>query len=93
MIEVTWDETDRGSYHVHLELSAMDRAGLLTDVMAIITEMKISADWVNARGAKNRMATIDLVLEIQSLEQLEHIMNKIRRVKDVYDVWRVTPKV
>ncbi|MFZ5641951.1 MAG: ACT domain-containing protein, partial [Bacillota bacterium] len=62
-------------------------------VMAIITEMKISADRVNARGAKNRMATIDLVLEIQSLEQLEHIMNKIRRVKDVYDVWRVTPKV
>ncbi|MFZ5639560.1 MAG: RelA/SpoT family protein, partial [Bacillota bacterium] len=28
MIEVTWDEADRGSYHVHLELSAMDRAGL-----------------------------------------------------------------
>lgn len=93
MIEVSWDRADHGSYHVHLELSAMDRAGLLTDVMAIITEMKISADWVNARGAKNRMATIDLVLEIQSLEQLEHIMNKIRRVKDVYDVWRVTPKV
>ncbi|TLM99093.1 bifunctional (p)ppGpp synthetase/guanosine-3',5'-bis(diphosphate) 3'-pyrophosphohydrolase, partial [bacterium] len=81
MIEVAWDATDRGTYHVHLELSAMDRAGLLTDVMAILTEMKISADWVNARGAKNRMATIDLVLEIQSLEQLEHIMNKIRRVK------------
>jgi len=93
MIDVSWDEADRGSYHVHLELSAMDRAGLLTDVMSIITEMKISAEWVNARGARNRMATIDLVLEIQSLEQLEHIMNKIRRVKDVYDVWRVTPKV
>ncbi len=93
MIEVSWDEADRGSYHVHLELTAMDRAGLLTDVMAIITEMKISANRVNARGARNRMATIDLVLEIQSLEQLEHIMNKIRRVKDVYDVWRVTPKV
>lgn len=93
MIEVSWDQADSGSYHVHLELSAMDRAGLLTDVMAIITEMKISANWVNARGAKNRMATIDLVLEIHSLEQLEHIMNKIRRVKDVYDVWRVTPKV
>ncbi|ADG82070.1 (p)ppGpp synthetase I SpoT/RelA [Thermincola ferriacetica] len=93
MIQVSWDDTDRGSYHVHLEISAMDRAGLLTDVMLILSEMRISADWVNARGTKNKQATIDLVLEIGSLEQLENIMSKIRRVKDVYDVWRVTPKV
>lgn len=93
MIDVSWDTADHGSYHVHLELSAMDRAGLLNDVMTVLSEMKISADWVNARGTKNRMATIDLVLEVNGLDQLEHIMSKIRRIKDVYDVWRVTPRV
>ncbi|WP_418792256.1 RelA/SpoT family protein [Phosphitispora sp. TUW77] len=93
MIEVAWDDTDKGSYHVHLEISAMDRAGLLNDVMTVLSEMKISANWVSARGTKNRMATIDLVLEVNSLEQLEHIMNKVRRIKDVYDIWRVTPRV
>ncbi len=93
MIEVAWDNTDKGSYHVHLEISAMDRAGLLNDVMTVLSEMKISADWVSARGTKNRMATIDLVLEVNSLEQLDYIMNKIRRIKDVYDIWRVTPRV
>ncbi|HWI54798.1 MAG TPA: bifunctional (p)ppGpp synthetase/guanosine-3',5'-bis(diphosphate) 3'-pyrophosphohydrolase [Desulfobacteria bacterium] len=93
MIEVSWDVADRGSYHVHLEISAMDRAGLLNDVMTVLSDLKISADYVSARGTKNRMATIDLVLEVNSLEQLEHIMGKIRRVQDVYDIWRVTPKV
>ena len=93
MIEVAWDKADQGSYHVHLEVSAMDRAGLLNDVMTVLSEMKISADWVSARGTKNRMAVIDLVLEVNGLEQLEYIMNKIRRIKDVYDVWRVTPRV
>ncbi len=93
MIEVSWDMADQGSYHVHLEVSAMDRAGLLNDVMTVLSEVKISADWVSARGTKNRMATIDLVLEVNGLEQLEYIMNKIRRVKDVYDIWRVTPRV
>ncbi len=93
MIEVAWDNTDKGSYHVHLEISAMDRAGLLNDVMTVLSEMKISADWVSARGTKNRMATIDLVLEVNSLEQLDFIMSKIRRIKDLYDIWRVTPRV
>ncbi len=93
MIEVSWDEADKGSYHVHLEVSAMDRAGLLNDVMSVIAEMKISANWVSARGTKNRMAAIDLVLEVESLEQLEYIISRIRRVKDVYDVWRVTPRI
>lgn len=93
MIDVSWDLADQGSYHVHLEVSAMDRAGLLNDVMTVLSELKISADWVSARGTKNRMATIDLVLEVNGLDQLEHIMNKIRRVKDVYDIWRVTPRV
>lgn len=93
MIEVSWDIADQGSYHVHLELSAMDRSGLLNDVMTVLSELKISADWVNARGTKNRMATIDLVLEVHGLDQLDHIMSKIRRIKDVYDVWRVTPRV
>lgn len=93
MIEVSWDLADKGSYHVHLEVSAMDRAGLLNDVMTVLSEMKISADWVSARGTKNRMATIDLVLEVKGLDQLEYIMSKIRRIKDVYDIWRVTPRV
>jgi len=71
----------------------MDRAGLLNDVMTVLSEMKISADWVSARGTKNRMATIDLVLEVSSLEQLDYIMSKVRRIKDLYDIWRVTPRV
>ncbi|MDN5293419.1 MAG: diphosphokinase / guanosine-3,5-bis(diphosphate) 3-diphosphatase [Eubacteriales bacterium] len=93
MIEVSWDEEHEGSYHVHLEVLAMDRAGLLNDVMSILTEMKISADWVNARGTKNRTATIDLVLELENKQQLDYIMSRIRRVRDVYDVWRVTPRL
>ncbi|MHB9095576.1 MAG: RelA/SpoT family protein [Eubacteriales bacterium] len=93
MIDVSWDLADQGSYHVHLEVSAMDRAGLLNDVMTVLSEIKISADWVSARGTKNRMATIDLVLEVNGLEQLEYIMGKIRRIKDIYDIWRVTPRV
>lgn len=93
MIEVSWDIDEEATYHVHLEISANDRAGLLNDVMTVLSELKISADYVSARGNKNRMANIDLILEVSSLKQLENIMGKLRHIKDVYDVWRVTPRV
>lgn len=90
LIEVAWDQSFKDSYQVKIEVSAMDRAGLLTDVMAIISELKISANSVHARGTKNNQAAIDLLLEVKSLDQLNYILNRIARVKDVHEVRRVS---
>lgn len=90
LVEVAWDKEFRESFQVKLEINGMDRAGLLSDVMAVLLEMKISANLVTARGKKDHGAVIDLVLEMKGLEQLEHIMNKLTRIKDVYDVRRVS---
>lgn len=90
LVEVAWDKEFTEPFQVKLEATGMDRAGFLSDVMSVLLEMKISANWVTARGKKDGGAVIEMVLEMKGLEQLEHIMNKIRRVKDVYDVRRVS---
>lgn len=90
LVEVAWDKEFTEPFQVKLEANGMDRAGFLSDVMAVLVEMKISANWVTARGKKDGGAVIEMVLEMKGMEQLEHIMNKIRRVKDVYDVRRVS---
>ncbi|HEX3031564.1 MAG TPA: bifunctional (p)ppGpp synthetase/guanosine-3',5'-bis(diphosphate) 3'-pyrophosphohydrolase [Bacillota bacterium] len=89
IIEVAWDDTHKESYQVKLEVDAMDRAGLLTDVMAVITELKISANSVHAGGTRNGQARVDLLLEVRSLDQLDVILKRISRVKDVHEVRRV----
>ena len=90
LVDVAWDKEFHEPFQVKLEITGMDRAGLLSDVMSILLEMKISANWVTARGKKDRGASIELVLEMRGLEQLEIIMNKLMRIKDVYDVRRVS---
>jgi GTP pyrophosphokinase len=90
LVEVVWDKEFIEPFQVKLEATGMDRAGFLSDVMAILVEMKISANWVTARGKKDGGAVIEMVLEMKGLEQLEHIMNRIGRVRDVYDVRRVS---
>lgn len=90
LVDVAWDEEFKDPFQVKLEVNGMDRSGFLSDIMAVLVDMKISANWVTARGKKNGGAVVDLVLEIKDLVQLEHIMNRIKRIKDVYDVKRVS---
>ncbi|RKO66674.1 RelA/SpoT family protein [Desulfofundulus salinus] len=90
LVEVAWDGDFQSPFLVKLEVSGMDRAGLLSDVMAILSELKISANWVNARGLKNQQAVIELLLEMKSKEQLDLIVNRINRVKDIYEVRRTS---
>jgi guanosine-3',5'-bis(diphosphate) 3'-pyrophosphohydrolase len=90
LVEVAWDKEFMEPFQVKLEVHGLDRAGFLSDVMAVLVEMKISANSVTARGKKDGAAVMVLNLTIRGKEQLEYIMTKISRVKDVYDVRRVS---
>lgn len=93
MIEVTWDINTDNRYKVTIEVLAGDRLGLLTDVMSVASETKIAISSVNAKVMKNKVANITLILEISNISQLEQIMAKMRRVKDVYNVHRSIPNM
>lgn len=88
MVEVTWDKDFQSPFQVKLVISASDRAGLLSDVMNVLTDIKISANLVTARGLKNNQAAIDLVIKVSNMEQLDYLLNRLGRVKDVYEVRR-----
>jgi len=91
MIEVAWDINTDSSYKVAIEVIANDRLGLLTDIMSVASETKISITSVNAKVSKNKVANIELILEISNISELELVMAKMRRVKDVYSVHRSIP--
>ncbi len=91
LLEATWEETAERSYPVEIEITAQDRTNLLADVMNAISESKVSISAVNARTDKNKMATIHLTLVVRDRIHLEQVMNKVRKVKDVYNVHRNIP--
>lgn len=88
LVEVSWEDNFDSPFQVRLEITGVDRTGLLSDVMAVLTDMKMNASWVNARGRKNHQAIIEMVLQVKSLEQLEYIINRIGKIQDVYQVHR-----
>lgn len=90
MIEVNWDVPGDTLYRVSIEITGMDRHNLLSDVMMVAADAKINVGSLNARAHKNKTATINMDIDIGNLSQLEHIINKMRRIPDVYNVHRTT---
>ena len=88
MIEVEWDTSTDDLYKVTIEITAMDRPGMLTDIMMVLSEHKINASTVNAKTFKDKRATISLCIDTRNTNQLENIMAKMKRVRDVYAVHR-----
>jgi len=92
IVDVTWDENDQSTYQVEIEVVAMDRSRLTTDIMNTIADMKVQINAVRARATRNDQATVNLKIEIRSLSHLDHIMEKIKRLKGILEVFRVTPQ-
>ncbi|MEW5785982.1 MAG: bifunctional (p)ppGpp synthetase/guanosine-3',5'-bis(diphosphate) 3'-pyrophosphohydrolase [Bacillota bacterium] len=87
-LEATWEGAMQRSYPVEIEVSAQDRNNLLADVMTAVTESKVNITAVNGRTDKDRTATIHLTLVVRDRAHLEQVMNKVKKVKDVYSVRR-----
>ncbi len=90
VIEVDWAD-NRGVYNVELEVRAIDRSRLTTDVMNIIADTRIQINSVFSRVTKNQIAVMNLKLEIKDLSKLQAVMQRISTLKDVIEVKRVLP--
>ena len=87
-LNASWEEDPKVSYPVEIEITAMDRTNLLQELVAAVSESKINITAVNGRTNKNQVATIHLTIVVRDLEHLQHTMNRLRKVKDVFSVDR-----
>jgi len=92
LIDVAWDAAPRESHQVDVEVEALDRPGLLQDIMAVLSEQKTNATSVTARVKRDRTATISCSLEIRDLDHLSRILGKVSQVRDVRSAYRVTKR-
>jgi len=89
-IAVEWgrDGTKRATYPVKLTVFCDDRAGILKQMTAIISDDNTNIRNIEARTSGGE-ANIDVVIEIEDLKHLDRIINGIRKVPGIRDVQRV----
>ncbi|MDO7908093.1 bifunctional (p)ppGpp synthetase/guanosine-3',5'-bis(diphosphate) 3'-pyrophosphohydrolase [Paenibacillus sp. JX-17] len=89
VIDVQWEEEIETIYSVDIEITGHDRNGLLNEVLQAVSESKTNMSAVTGRSDKNKMALIHMTILIRNTDHLQSVVDRIKRVKDVYTVHRI----
>jgi GTP diphosphokinase / guanosine-3',5'-bis(diphosphate) 3'-diphosphatase len=91
VVEVDWDSFQSGRFTVVLQVSALDRSGLLRDISDTLTDSGVmilsSSSWAKRDGT----ARLRFAFELADVAHLDHIQRTVRRIEGVFDTYRVLP--
>lgn len=89
LIDVEWEGDLQHNYDVDIEITGHDRSGLLNDVLQVVGETKTNITAVSGKADKNRVATIHMTISISNVDHLQKVVERIKRIKDIYSVRRI----
>ncbi len=91
MINVWWHEKRQGTFVVSIQIEALDRTKLLRDVTAAISDQGVQIVSSSTRTGKDGIASLSFTFELADASHLEHVLQSVRHVDSVFDVYRVVP--
>jgi guanosine-3',5'-bis(diphosphate) 3'-pyrophosphohydrolase len=91
LIDVAWAATpvNRSVFLVQIQIEALDRNGLLSDVTRVLSEHHVNILSASVSTRADRVALSRFVFEIGDPAILDHLLSAVRRIDAVYDVYRV----
>ncbi|HUZ01105.1 MAG TPA: bifunctional (p)ppGpp synthetase/guanosine-3',5'-bis(diphosphate) 3'-pyrophosphohydrolase [Thermomicrobiaceae bacterium] len=88
LVPVSWGTDHRQLYPVNARLEAWDRVGLLRDITTLVADEKVNMLSVLTSVHDDRTVTVLMTLEVEGVQQLSRVLQKLEAVRDVYDVRR-----
>jgi guanosine-3',5'-bis(diphosphate) 3'-pyrophosphohydrolase len=90
MIEVEWSPSSKSVFLVQIQIEALDRSGLLSDVTRVLSEHHVNILSATVSTTQDRLALSRFVFEMSEVTHLDRVLNAVRRIDAVYDVYRVS---
>ncbi|MCI1207587.1 MAG: bifunctional (p)ppGpp synthetase/guanosine-3',5'-bis(diphosphate) 3'-pyrophosphohydrolase [Microbacteriaceae bacterium] len=90
IIDVSWAPTNTSVFLVHIQVEALDRSGLLSDVTRVLSEHHVNILTATVSTSEDRLAISRFVFEMGDTVHLDRLLNAVRRIDAVYDVYRVS---
>ncbi len=90
MIDVEWAPSSKSVFLVQIQVEALDRSGLLSDTTRVLSEHHVNILSATVSTSTDRLALSRFVFEMGDTTHLDRVLNAVRRIDAVYDVYRVS---
>ncbi|MEY8041737.1 bifunctional (p)ppGpp synthetase/guanosine-3',5'-bis(diphosphate) 3'-pyrophosphohydrolase [Saccharopolyspora cebuensis] len=90
LVEVHWAPSASSVFLVAIQVEALDRHRLLSDVTKVLADERVNILSASVTTSKDRVAVSRFSFEMGDPKHLGHVLKAVRNIEGVYDVYRVT---
>ncbi|MEU4402916.1 MULTISPECIES: RelA/SpoT family protein [unclassified Streptosporangium] len=90
LVEVAWSAADDSVFLVALQVEALDRPRLLSDVTRTLSDQHVNILSASVTTSRDRVAISKFTFEMGDPKHLGHVLKAVRNIQGVYDVYRVS---
>jgi GTP pyrophosphokinase len=90
IIDVEWAPSAGSLFLVQLQVEALDRSRLLSDVTKVLSDSGVNILSASVHTSRDRVANLRFTFEMGDPGHLDHVIKAVRRIDGVFDVYRVT---
>ncbi len=90
LVEVAWTHTSSQLFLVQIQVEALDRSRLLSDITRVLSDHHVNILSATVSTSRDRVALSRFVFEMAEPSHLASVLSAVRRVEGVFDVYRIT---
>jgi guanosine-3',5'-bis(diphosphate) 3'-pyrophosphohydrolase len=92
LIDVSWAEGKPTSFVVAIQVEALDRTRLLSDVATVLSDHHVNIMSATSSVGRDRITMLRFTFELADIAHLAGLLSAVRKVESVYDAYRVVPR-
>ena len=89
-VGVQWAPTGSSTFLVAIQIEALDRPGLLSDITRVISDQHVNILSASLATGRDRVAKTKFTFEMGDAKHLGHVLKAVRSVEGVFDAYRLT---
>ncbi len=90
LLDVEWAPTAQSTFLVNIQVEALDRARLLSDITMVLSDAHVNILSANLTTTRDRIAKSRFTFEMADAKHLDGVLRAVRTVPGVFDAYRVT---
>jgi GTP pyrophosphokinase len=90
LLDVEWDTTAHSTFLVNIQVEAIDRARLLSDITMVLSDAHVNILSATLSTTRDRVAKSRFSFEMADAAHLDGVLRAVRAVPGVFDAYRVT---